>query len=181
MFPCSFFFFYNFKIFEERKYFFSLGGPPVSGFLHSSSKTAGIICHVSVFFTRCVQVFYQLPRSVNGLDEFQSTALDQFWEPLPSSQCTAIPPLFLKPVFLFFETPSYTWPRKHLRWGSERQTELGRAPPRFRGCGAVEGREAAGSPSPLALPDTGGGAGAAPSASRSVIPPLSTWLSGSNH
>ena len=63
MFPCSFFFFYNFKIFEERKYFFSLGGPPVSGFLHSSSKTAGIICRVSVFFTRCVKVFFFLSTS----------------------------------------------------------------------------------------------------------------------
>lgn len=71
----------NLKIFEERKCFFSLGGPPVSGFLHSSSKTAGIICRLSVFFTRCVKVFYQLLQSVNGLDEFQSTALDSFGSP----------------------------------------------------------------------------------------------------
>lgn len=42
------------------------------------------------------------------------------------------------------------------------------------------GREAR-APAALATPRPGGGAGAAPSAWRSVIPPLSTWLSVSNH
>lgn len=66
----SFFVFDNFKICEERKYFFSLGGPPVSGFLHSSSKTAGIICRVSVLFTRCFKVFINFSKVSMALMSF---------------------------------------------------------------------------------------------------------------
>ena len=140
MFPC-FFFFLQFQNIWRKEIFLFPRRPTcfrVSTLLVQNCRH-NLPCKC-IFYEVCESFFYQLLQSVSGLDEFQSTALDQFWEPLPSSQCTVIPPLFLKPAFLFFETPSDTWPRKHLwlkpRWGSERQTEPGRAPPRFRGCGA---------------------------------------------